>query len=482
LIKTAIPDMSKTPESVPYHTNLSPWKHYEKVPSRLLILLGDLLVVWFAHTCAYFLRFFYDVFLTAFPVIKGIPPFSIYVEAMPLVLLCWGISIFWQEGYGRVQISATDELIRFLKISVISILLSMSALFLYRENSYSRLVFLLGGALSFSGLFLWRQLMKVTYLAWVRATKRPKRVLVLGTGYLSISLKRMLDRLGDRAVLKKSTASLEEIKRTVARSRIQEVLLTNTKLSAPQTVQLATYCEERGISVRLLPDILEIRMGEVLIDDSLGIPTFQLKPVSLHGSSFFAKRIIDVALASLLLGVMSIPLALVALLIKLTSPNDILFKHQHMSFRERPFDFMKFRTMVKNADDFLEDLKKKSDRSGPVFKMKNDPRITPIGRFLRRYSVDEVPQFLNVLRGEMSLVGPRPQVLWEAQAYDDWARKRLNVLPGITGLWQVSGRAELTYQEMIDLDIFYIEHWSPGLDFKILAKTLPAIIMGKGAY
>jgi len=137
---------------------------------------------------------------------------------------------------------------------------------------------------------------------------------------------------------------------------------------------------------------------------------------------------------------------------------------------------------VQNADDLLQKLKEKSDRKGPVFKMKNDPRITLIGGFLRRYSLDEVPQLINVLRGEMSLVGPRPQVLWEASVYDEWAKKRLNVLPGITGLWQVSGRAELTYEEMIELDIYYIEHWSPGLDIKILLRTIPAVLLAKGAY
>ncbi len=474
--------MSKIPESVPYHTNLSPWKHYESFPYRLLILVVDALVIWGTYAGAYYLRFYYAPFHDAFPIVKGIPGFDIYLEALPLILACWLVSILWQGGYSRVQLPATDELIRFLRIGLVSVLLSMSAMFLYRDNSYSRLVFVMGGALGLMGLFVWRQIMKVIYLLWVRASRRPRRVLVVGTGYLSTSLKRMLDRLGDRAVLKKNAATFEEIKKSVSRSRINEVLLANTKLSASQTVELATYCEERGIDVRLLPDILEIRMGEVLIDDSLGIPTFQLKPVSLHGSSFLAKRIIDVSLASLLLGALFVPLALVALLIKLTSKGDLLFKHQRVGFRGRPFAFMKFRTMVQNADDFLEELKKKSDRPGPVFKMKNDPRITVIGRFLRRYSIDEVPQFLNVLRGEMSLVGPRPQVLWEAQAYDNWARKRLNVLPGITGLWQVSGRAELTYQEMIDLDIYYIEHWSAGLDFKILAKTLPAILGGKGAY
>jgi lipopolysaccharide/colanic/teichoic acid biosynthesis glycosyltransferase len=114
--------------------------------------------------------------------------------------------------------------------------------------------------------------------------------------------------------------------------------------------------------------------------------------------------------------------------------------------------------------------------------MKDDPRVTRIGKWLRKYSLDEVPQIINVLKGQMSLVGPRPQVLWEASAYDEWAKKRLNVLPGITGLWQVSGRAQLSYEQMIDLDIYYIEHWSPGLDLRILLKTIPTILLSHGAY
>jgi len=153
-----------------------------------------------------------------------------------------------------------------------------------------------------------------------------------------------------------------------------------------------------------------------------------------------------------------------------------------MGYRSQTFNFYKFRTMVTDADILLEQFKAKSERKGPVFKMANDPRITKIGKVLRRYSLDELPQLINVLRGEMSLVGPRPQVLWEAAAYDDWAKRRLRVLPGITGLWQVSGRAALSYEEMIELDIYYIENWSPGLDFQILYKTIPAVFSKKGAY
>jgi hypothetical protein len=145
-------------------------------------------------------------------------------------------------------------------------------------------------------------------------------------------------------------------------------------------------------------------------------------------------------------------------------------------------DALKSRLGVDVADDLLEKLKQQSDRKGPVFKMENDPRVTKFGKILRRLSIDELPQLINVLKGDMSLVGPRPQVLWEASAYNDWAKRRLRTLPGITGLWQVSGRASLSYEEMIELDIYYIENWSCGLDLEILFSTIPAVFTSKGAY
>jgi exopolysaccharide biosynthesis polyprenyl glycosylphosphotransferase len=439
-------------------------------------------LIHLAYGLAYAVRFYYQPFIDEFPLDKGLPSYAIYLEAAPLILCAWAFSLSRRGTYTRLQVPAMDELIRLAHASLIGLVLSMSAMFLYRDNSYSRIVFVLGGLISYLLLYVYRQTVKVLYVLWVRATKSPNRVLVLGNGRLSKSLKKILDRQGDRAILKKDTGDVTEICRAIARSRIQEVLVTDAKMDHKSTVKLALYCEERGVSLRIFPDIMEIRMGEVVIDDSFGIPMFQLKPVSLHGTAFLMKRIVDVALASLILGVLFVPLLVVAMLIKLTSSGPIFYKQARMGFRGRSFQFLKFRTMVKEADILLEELKKHSDRSGPVFKMKNDPRITIIGRFLRRYSIDEIPQFLNVLFSEMSLVDPRPQVLWEAAAYDEWAKKRLNVLPGITGLWQVSGRAELTYEEMIDLDVYYIEHWSPGLDFKILSKTVPAILMGKGAY
>jgi lipopolysaccharide/colanic/teichoic acid biosynthesis glycosyltransferase len=180
--------------------------------------------------------------------------------------------------------------------------------------------------------------------------------------------------------------------------------------------------------------------------------------------------------------VIAIPLFLISVLIRLESAGPALFTQDRMGLRGRKFKLYKFRTMVANADDYIEELKHLSDREGPVFKMRDDPRVTRLGKWLRKFSIDEIPQILNVLMGDMSLVGPRPQVLWEAAHYDDFATKRLRVMPGITGLWQVSGRAALSYEQMINLDVYYLENWSLGLDLKILLRTLPAIFAREGAY
>jgi exopolysaccharide biosynthesis polyprenyl glycosylphosphotransferase len=467
---------------VSYDTGIAGWTDARRILSRFLVLCGDLMVVFAAYVVAFAVRFGSETFLSVFPATKGVPHLHEYALAAPIVLFMWAFALSRQGSYKRIHLPALDDGIRLFRVALMGTVFSMSAMFLYRDVSFSRLVFFLGGVLAFAGLYAYRQVLKIAYISWVQSNKRPKRVLIMGSGYLATSLKKILEKQGDSAILSSRELDVASIRRTIVRSRINEVLLAHPSMTHKDTVMLAGFCEERHVTFRLIPDILEIRMGEVLIDESLGVPTFQIKPVSLQGTAFLTKRIMDVTCASIALGVCAVPLLVIAAIIKLTSNGSVLYKHERVGFRGRPFQFMKFRTMVSNADDLLKALIEKSDRKGPVFKMKKDPRVTWIGKFLRRYSLDEVPQLLNVLRGEMSLAGPRPQVLWEAKHYDEWARKRLNVLPGITGLWQVSGRAELTYEQMIELDIYYIEHWSPGLDVKILLKTIPAVLSAKGAY
>ncbi|MFH1415849.1 MAG: sugar transferase, partial [Elusimicrobiota bacterium] len=194
------------------------------------------------------------------------------------------------------------------------------------------------------------------------------------------------------------------------------------------------------------------------------------------------KRVCDIVMSMLIMVALGPFLLFLIIVIKLDTPGPIIYSHLRKGYRGKSFKFYKFRSMIRDADNQLDELIEKNERGGPVFKMRKDPRVTKAGLFIRKYSIDEIPQLFNVLKGDMSLVGPRPQVLWEAKVYDEEAKRRLNILPGVTGLWQVSGRSDLSYKQMIELDLYYLENWTPGLDMKILSKTLPVVLMKKGAY
>ena len=279
-----------------------------------------------------------------------------------------------------------------------------------------------------------------------------------------------------------SLPAQEDLRSYLEHKKISEVLLLQGSLSAQNILETAQQCEGLRIECKIVPDLLEMRRGEIILDGFCGLPTFRIKSLSLDGTNYVLKRSFDLCGSLLILALFSVPLLLISLLIRIDSPGPALFTQDRMGFLGRHFKLFKFRTMGTDADTHIEKLKHLSDRSGPVFKMKNDPRVTRVGRWLRRFSLDEIPQILNVIKGDMSLVGPRPQVLWEAAHYDDHAKKRLRIKPGITGLWQVSGRAALSYEQMIDLDIFYLENWSLGLDLKILLRTFPAVLAKEGAY
>jgi exopolysaccharide biosynthesis polyprenyl glycosylphosphotransferase len=200
------------------------------------------------------------------------------------------------------------------------------------------------------------------------------------------------------------------------------------------------------------------------------------KPVQLA-----IKRLVDVAASSVALALLAPLMIIVAVIIKLTSRGPILFKQQRVGRHGRPFHMLKFRSMVVNAEELKAKLMALNEQAGPVFKMKRDPRITPIGRFIRKFSIDELPQLINVLRGEMSLVGPRPPVPSEVARYEAWQRRRLSVRPGLTCVWQVSGRNEISFEEWMYLDMQYIDHWSLAQDFQLILKTVPVVLSGKGA-
>jgi len=242
-------------------------------------------------------------------------------------------------------------------------------------------------------------------------------------------------------------------------------------------------CEIEGVEIWLVADFFRTQISRTTLDDFHGRPVLVFRATPDVPWQTLVKHSLDFVFAGILLLLLSPVLLFVALAIKLTSPGPVFFRQQRAGLNGRPFTMYKFRSMVTDAEQLKHELAVLNEMSGPVFKISNDPRITPIGRFLRRYSVDEFPQLLNVLRGEMSLVGPRPLPVDEVKRFDDVAhRRRLSVRPGLTCLWQISGRNNLTdFKEWVRLDLEYIDNWSLWLDCKILLLTVPVVLTAKGA-
>jgi exopolysaccharide biosynthesis polyprenyl glycosylphosphotransferase len=279
--------------------------------------------------------------------------------------------------------------------------------------------------------------------------------------------------------------AFDQLPTFIRRSVVDEIVLAVPLRSFHDLASaVVATCEQQGIVVRMLPDLFELKHRKLAAEEMLAAPVIAHSAVS-EGWATRIKRILDFTL-SLLLVIFCLPvLALAAILIKLTSPGPVLFVQKRVGLNKRVFNIYKFRTMVVNAEQKLRDIEHLNEVSGPVFKIKNDPRITPVGKFLRSSSIDELPQLFNVLKGDMSLVGPRPLQMRDYELFtetcEDWQRCRFSVRPGITCLWQVNGRSALPFQAWMELDLQYVRTWSLWLDLQILAKTIPAVLRGSGA-
>lgn len=246
--------------------------------------------------------------------------------------------------------------------------------------------------------------------------------------------------------------------------------------------QVIDLCAEQGINVRIIGDLFFTRIAKSRIENFEGNPTITLYTGSVEYGSLMIKRVLDVLL-SLVLLILLLPVFLItAIAIKISSPGPVFFSQKRLGLNKRLFNLYKFRTMVVDAERMQKDLENLNEADGPVFKIKNDPRITPIGRFLRISSIDELPQLFNVLKGDMSLVGPRPLPIRDYKEFDQrWFTRRFSVRPGLTCFWQINGRSDISFMKWIELDLRYIDNWSLRLDFLILLKTIPAVLRGAGA-
>ena len=436
----------------------------------------DAAAVYYAFILAYTFRFTYDIF----PVTKGVPQIGQYTRVMPLVTLVFLTVFNWSGLYDTHRvIHKTDEFIAVLKSVFVSAVFVTAGTFLYREYSYSRLVLLY--AFLLSGAFVYGSHRLVRFFRERFLSGGAPSILLVGGAKSREKLVRNISKSGGYTIHHLPSVDMKSIGDTARADNIGEIVLMDSDAERGEVIELINFCEQSDIEFKMVPDMVELKMGEMSFDSYFGLPVLNLKHPLFEPVNYYTKRTMDIIASMALLTLAAPFLILTGFLVKIDSRGPILYTHMRKGLKGKDFRFYKFRSMVNDADDKLKGLMKYNERSGAAFKMKRDPRVTRVGRVIRKYSIDEIPQLFNVLKGDMSLVGHRPQVLWEASFYDSEAKRRLSILPGVTGLWQVSGRSDLTYEDMIRLDLYYLENWTAGMDAKILLKTITAVVMKKGA-
>lgn len=463
------------------------------------LVLTDVLLINIAFLLAYWLRYRLQWFRAVGEAYYA--PFQRYIP-FAVVLTILLLIIYWLGGVYRQRRGSSwlDEAYAILNGTATGIVFMVFIAYIYRPLSYSRLIFLYVGA--FIVLLLSLSRLGKTWL-WDHLRRKGigvDRILIVGAGEIGRTLMRHIvaqPQLGYRAVgfvdddpqrgstdigRFRALGRVSNLLRLVQEEQVDEVLITLPWSYHRKILSIVDQCERERVRARIVPDLFQLALSRVDVDNIGGVPVIGLREPTIEVWQRVFKRSLDLTAALGGLVLLSPLFLLIALAIKLNSPGPVLFRQTRVGRGGREFTIHKFRSMHQGAEEEKEGLADLNEVRGPVFKIRNDPRLTPVGRVLRRWSLDELPQLYNVLRGEMSLVGPRPPTPSEVAAYQDWHMKRLAVSPGMTGLWQVSGRSELPFDEMALLDIYYVENWSPALDAKILLRTVPKWLGGEGAY
>ncbi len=465
------------------------WRFGRRYSLLFLGLGTDAALVAFAFYSSYWLRFHFAPFLRLFPTPHGeISPWSQYSSILPTVALIWlSVLFFGVKIHEEPPLPTEEKIVRILSGSFKATILVLALSFLSKRYSDSRLLLLLTAPVAILYLAL-----GYSFVNWIRRRvlipmDARDKILVIGEGKLVDSLIHKISLLHHRQILRRPTIPKDEIIGVARTEGIREIVLIQAKLTQEEIVSLADELEFFGIQLRLVPSLLELRIGEIQVDNSLGLPMLYFRHLSLSGENFAINRIFDICFSLMIIILGSLPLLLIAIFSKLDSPGPIFYRQKRYGLHRRVFEALKLRTMVVNAESKIQEVKAMGTGEA-FFKAKNDPRITRVGKILRRFSLDEFPQFWNVLMGDMSVVVPRPLAVTTGELErleEDFGpayKKRLNILPGITGLWQVSGRSELSSEQRFALDIFYIERWSLGMDIKIILMTPYVMISSKGAY
>jgi len=464
------------------------------------VLAGDLALTAISLPVAYLLRHGVLTFLfpTFFP--SPLSPIAQYWFLLVLILPIWGL-LLSAAGFYRSHrtLPLGEEIWGAMKVSFGGTALLALAAYGLRLEFVSRFFLVVFGVVNFFFLATEKIALRLTS-RFVRARGYNFRtVLLVGTGRKAAQLAEFLearsywgfkvlgylddDNGGEirRDGRWPSLGRITDLEPVLMREVIDEVIFLIEKGRLQQYEEALLVAERHGVRAHVSLDIFPHVLARPVLEELDGIPLLSFTTTPSNPLQLTVKRAIDLAVSSLLF-LATLPIqALAVLAIKLSSPGPIYFRQTRCGLNGRLFKLMKFRTMYEGAEDHLHEISHLNEMTGPVFKASKDPRLTLVGQILRRLSIDELPQLWNVIRGDMSLVGPRPPLPEEVARYAPWQRRRLSMAPGITCLWQVSGRNELDFDRWMELDLKYIDTWSPMLDLKILLKTVPAVLSGRGA-
>ncbi|HRN68232.1 MAG TPA: sugar transferase [Promineifilum sp.] len=467
-----------------------------------ITIVTDLLLINLAFWTAYLARY---VWQWLRPVLY-LEPYRDYLGQQLVLTILLAIAFrytgVWRRRRGELWL---DEVARIITATAAGIMLMMAVTFFLQPSPFSRL--LIFWALLFIVLFLSvsRLLRRLTLSLLYRRGIGVDRVLVVGVGETGRSVIRTLlarPDLGFNMVgyLDEEThennghigrvprlggfGDLDRLLREYAPLHTVFIALPGTM--QPQLLNMLQICSQHEVRALVVPDLLQLSLNRVEFSNMAGVPVLGMRDMAAFGHISRSGRVLKRALDLTLILLLSVPtllvMAVLALIIKLDSPGPIFYTSPRVGREGRVFNMYKFRSMVTDADEQKESLRELNEADGPLFKIKNDPRQTRTGRLIRRLSLDELPQVFNVLLGQMSLVGPRPPLPEEVALYKPWHHQRLAVVGGMTGLWQVSGRSDLSFDELCLLDIYYIENWTLGSDVRILLQTIPHLVSRKGAY
>lgn len=461
-------------------------------PFITLKILFDILISILCYYLSYFIR--HGVFLSV-----NSEHFSEYADLFLYVFIIQMVSYMITGMYKhRRPFFSLDELKYTFNGVFLAFILTIFLIFASKGYLYSRAVVILWFVFIYVFISLSHFIISRIESGYYIKGKYLKNVAIIGVDKNAYEIKRKLEKYPTQGMrfrgfictdkkrrrhVKNLLGNLNELGSIIRKYNLSEIIIADQKLDDETKFLIVKSGFKSNIKVLIVSNIFELMMGSLSITEIYGIPTITLAKSPIRGINFLIKRLMDIVLSFLFIVLIFPFFIIIALAIVIDSKGPIFFKQMRVTKHGKIFKCLKFRSMIVNAEELkgtIAHLDEKKD--GPIFKIKNDPRITRIGRFLRKYSLDELPQFINVLVGDMSIVGPRPPIPKEVEEYSQKQLERLKVKQGITGLWQVSGRSELSFQEMVNLDIFYIEHWTLWLDIKIILKTIPAILSSKGAY